>query len=686
MNEALFFSFRKPPDWKRGISYQLEANKTGLSLVQEQMYRHTHRHPITHPHLSELIDVAVDAVGHWFLLDERGSIWRTDLTSGHMEVVYHLSSDEADKRKCSRIATIQEGFIVLQSDESRAEIQCLSSDQAQIKWKVSEWKGQAIRVYDFAASQSGDILVFASLENQEGLCLLRFSASGKALDRIELPHYNESDPLDMFTDRFEMITDSYDQGWLLDKEQQRLMQIHLQTNTISVIPTEQLTSSMVTMCNADPDTLWVMLRGDDRNILPSLIRLHQDGTIFEEVSLGSGMGDRLFAGHRSLYVWNAEDQCIHRLQLTTEIAVWKPFGRRLGVWMSDSLDSGAAETEWHKLVLQASEYNDTRINIRYFASDTKEIVLGHERVNLDTYITDATIGAETKLSNLSHIWSKPLHDPEDALLLNAKGRYLWVYVEMMGSEQHSPAIHSLEVHFPRLSFLENLPSIYQRDAASSEFLSRYLSIFQTLLDETDQQIQRVTQTFDANHVTGSSLNWLLSWIGIQAEDNWTEDQLKQLLKQAPVIYGMRGTKYAMEVLISIFTGEKPIILEYEQVKPLKEHPELGELSERLYAADPHVFNVLVKPEHVGTEKDRITLQQLIDATKPAFSTGKLIVLQPWVYMDLHSYLGMNTVLSEPTLLTLDGRSSMPHHTITIDVGPDNRVDQHTRLGLDSRLE
>src|SRR5690606_7328510 len=114
--------------------------------------------------------------------------------------------------------------------------------------------------------------------------------------------------------------------------------------------------------------------------------------------------------------------------------------------------------------------------------------------------------------------------------------------------------------------------------------------------------------------------------------------------------------------------------------------ELGEVVQRLYAADPHAFNVLVKAEHVDTELKRVTLQHILDQFKPVFSVCKLVILQPWVYMDLHSYLGMNTVLSEPTLLKLDGRSSMPHHTITIDVGQDNRIDKHTRLGLNSRLE
>jgi len=57
-----------------------------------------------------------------------------------------------------------------------------------------------------------------------------------------------------------------------------------------------------------------------------------------------------------------------------------------------------------------------------------------------------------------------------------------------------------------------------------------------------------------------------------------------------------------------------------------------------------------------------------------------------MYADMHTYLGVNTYLSEPTLLTLDERSSMPYNTILIDVDMDKRMDQHTRLGLDSELE
>lgn len=153
-----------------------------------------------------------------------------------------------------------------------------------------------------------------------------------------------------------------------------------------------------------------------------------------------------------------------------------------------------------------------------------------------------------------------------------------------------------------------------------------------------------------------------------------------------MIYKLRGTRYALETLVRIYTGEKPIVLEYDQLQPIKQHQELGAVAELLYDTGRNGFNVLVKHEHADTEPKRATLQNIIDRVKPAFTVGRLIVLQPWVYMDLHSYLGMNTVLSEPTLLRLDGRSSMPHHTITIDIGEDNKIGRHTRLELDSQLE
>jgi phage tail-like protein len=681
VSEPRFFSFRRPPDWGRGTSFQLEVRAEGAAIVREQVYRQLRRQQIANPQLaSPVLDLTVDRAVRWFLMDSTGVIWRTDLASGHAEAIAQVPLHAGSVQ---RLAATKDSILVMQSEES-SSLQSMSTDRAQIKWTVSEWNGETFYGYALAAVPDGGVVVLSSLGDKEGLQLLRFHGDGTEHELVPLPHIEGSE---FAKDRFSVLVNASNQAWLLDKEKQQITWIGLGAHTVSVIPFVSETETVEAIADGGSDSFWGLVQSSQgEGSTRSLVRMNGAGRIEERGFAGSGEGSRLFAGHGSLYVWDLDALLVQTIRPKLETAVWKGLNRRLGVWISDALDSRVDGTIWHKVVLDSMQHNDTQIIVRCYASDVKEVIIDHERISLDTYITKPDITAEEKLAALSDLWLNPLKDPEDALLKGAEGRYLWVFVELIGSELHSPVIRSLEVHFPRSSYLEYLPSIYQRHEPSSDFLSRYLSLFQTLLDRTDRSIDQVARSFDADNASGNTLRWLLGWLGIEAEDYWTEEQLKELLKRAPVLYNMRGTKYAMEEIISIYTGDKPIILEYNQIEPLKQNPQLGEAADRLYAADPHVFNVLVKAEHADTEIKRVTLQQIIESFKPAFATCKLIVLQPWVYMDLHSYLGMNTVLSEPTLLALDGRSSMPHHTITIDVDQDNRMDQHTRLGIDSRLE
>jgi phage tail-like protein len=684
MSGSKFFSFRQPPDWRRGTSYQIEQRQGGLTITSEQVYRHERKHLISHPGLTPPItDTVVDNKGRWLLMDQSGVIWRTELTSSHVESIVKTVASKSGS--LARFTATDDSVIILLPD-SETILQSVSIESAQIRWTTTEWKGQPYYGYALAADRDKGLVVLANLDGSHAVQLLRFNNTGEADSFIALPMLEETDLASVSKERFEITIDSGGQGWLLDKEKQMIVHIQLHTNTARLLTIPEGMDRVLSICGSGNQMLWGLLDTEQDTTLPSLVQLSVDGMIHQRGYTGNEKGDRIIAGKGCLYLLDAAERYVHTIRPTSETAIWEPLRRRLGVWLSDALDSGEEETLWHKIVMDDQEENDTQVIIRCYASDSKEAIVDHMKVDLDHYIADSSISPELKLEALSGLWSKSLADPKDALLLDVQGRYLWLYMELIGSEQHAPVIHSLEVHFPRSTYLEYLPSIYQRHEPTRDFLARYLSIFQTMLDETDQKVAQVTRAFDVSGADGGSLRWLLGWLGIKGEDYWTEEQLRRLLREAPTIYNLRGTKYAMETLISIFTGEKPIILEYEQVKPLKENPELGEVAERLYAAEPNVFNVLVKSEHADTEMKRVTLQQLIDAFKPAFATCKLIILQPWVYMDLHSYLGMNTVLSEPTLLTLDGRSSMPHHTITIDLDQDNRMDQHTRLGLDSRLE
>jgi len=690
-----FFSFYKPADFRRGTFYHLESLKAGFTIRREQVYRLLRRLRFANPLLSgAILDTAVDPNGRWFLLDEQQVIWRADLMSGHAETAARCANLAGEGGRL-RIAASRDSVFVMNAGPA-ASIQSLTADGGQVRWTVSDWYGEAIWGLALAAEPDDGVAVLAGIGSPENVQLLRLDASGMPRGQIAMPFFAEVKADETDADRFQFSIGAKGSGWILDRKSGMLAHVQPEAGQAGIVPyspdrladspDDEEDETIQAICSDGGDGAWVLSQsgGELRQI--SLVRVRPDGTSGERGHAGSAEGGFMIADAGRILIWNAGERELFIVKPVSETAVWKPFGRRMGIWLSDALDSGTSGTEWHKLVLNAEREHDTQIIVRYYASDQKQVIIGHERVDLSEYIRNPDIPPERKLEALAGIWSEPLKDPQDALFIKAVGRYLWLNIELIGSEQNAPRVHSMEVHFPRSSLMEYLPAIYQRHEPSRDFLSRFLSLFQTLLDETERNIAGATRTFDAGGVSGPSLRWLLGWLGIRAEDQWTEEQLRKLLRKAPEIYRLRGTRYALEQLIEIYTGEKPIILEYEQVKPLKENPELSEVTDQLYASEPHAFNVLVKAEHADTEVKRATLRQIIEAFKPVFASYKLIILQPWVYMDFHSYLGMNTVLSEPDLARLDGRSSMPHHTITIDAGLENRLDQHSRLGLDSRLE
>jgi len=693
MADPKFFTFRKASDWKRGVTFNLADDGGGLSVRRHTVYKLSRRHRFDHPLLAAPItDTAVDPDGRWYLLDERGVIWRADLHGGHAEMVraeIREASGEAGRGEAgrARIAAGRKSIVVMQAGPASA-IQWLTTDQAQIRWTAADWQGEPFLGLALAMLPNDDLYVLAWTGETGGLKLFRFNSAGEPQEAVDVPPAGEDHDLEPEEGRFELAAAENGICWLLDRKARRLAVFDSGGAPVVWLPVPEDggTGEIAAICPGGPDSAWLLMNVANAFAHGTLLRIARDGSVAERGNAGNARGGRLVPGVNRLIVWNEAGRDWYVIEPTEETAPWQPFGRRIGFWISGALDSGFPETEWHKIVLESHLTNDTQIIVRHYASDEREVFIDGRHVALDDWLRDDSAPPAERLEKIGHLWSEPVRDPQDALLNKARGRYLWLLVELVGSEQNAPVLRSLEVRYPRETMLSDLPAIYQRHEPSRDFLSRFLSLFQTMLETTDARIEQAARSFDPGGVPATSLAWLLGWLGIDAEDYWTEAQLRELLRKAPEINRLRGTRYALETIIEIYTGEKPIILEYDQVKPLKEIPELGEAVSQLYASEPNSFNVLVKAEHADTETKRVTLQHLIEKYKPAFTAFKLIVLQPWVYMDLHSYLGMNTVLSEPDLLTLNEHSSMPHHTITIDLGFDHRLDLHTRLGIDARLE
>lgn len=332
--------------------------------------------------------------------------------------------------------------------------------------------------------------------------------------------------------------------------------------------------------------------------------------------------------------------------------------KKAGMYITKSLDSNCPDCQWHKVVLEGKIPENTQIMLSYHASN--------EQQRPDT-----------------PLWSGPLVNPKDALLLNAKGRYLRVRIELMSDDLHlnSPEVHSLKVYFPRRSYLRYLPAIYQENQVSKDFLDRFLALFETFLGNLEGTIDESPMLFDVNATPKGFLSWLSGWLGVIRDENWGEKAWREFLSQAVQLYKQRGTKTYLSELIRMYTGDIPIIVEPSLLQC--DGQEFKSLLERLFGSTPYNFCVLLKPGQVKTEAERNTVKRIIDVEKPAHTIGGLQVLQPWIVLGGHSYLELNTYLSKPEFIL--GKAVLPIDTVLEDPEKGAQIERHSRIGIDTLM-
>lgn len=135
--------------------------------------------------------------------------------------------------------------------------------------------------------------------------------------------------------------------------------------------------------------------------------------------------------------------------------------------------------------------------------------------------------------------------PEDALVQSLAAQFLWLRMELSGDGYESPGLTGLRIRYPRESYLQYLPHIYQGEEESRRFLERYLSIVQTEWDSIDGRLESMAALFDPKAVpAGPFLDYLAKWLALPLEGSWNDKQKRHLLKAASKLYLHGGTPAA----------------------------------------------------------------------------------------------------------------------------------------------
>jgi phage tail-like protein len=695
-----FFSLNKLSDWQQGTHHNLHLSEEGVRLERTVRYgRQTDIYLHQIEGMTGVADLVLGPRGTLLLLDDAANVWMYDYVNKISDSLFPpqhgLFTNQAMLAATSELLVVGER-------ESNPRVTAYSLSNIQAVWEVREWNGQPLCPVALGTDGEHEVYVVVPEQTAEGedgrivpagtaLVVLQIGVGGRMGRVLRDPdlRVERDTPLAALWQRFSLQV-QHQERWLylLDGE----------TRRVHVFHGGRMDHRVEIDFPGTPSGLGVDTRGtiyisDGRRLAPGSLddRLvqsyHGDGSRAELLSGTQGEIGKILYGHRHLlYFWYRAENRIAVLEQTSRIqGAGLLGGAPEGIYFSRALDATVSETIWHKLLVDADLPDETQLRVYYIASDQPEVWSDSGTLRLDHYLHEGIAPLEEKLERTRHLWQGPIVNPRDALL-RAQGRYLWLRIEWSGSDRKTPLLKKLRVYYPRVSYLQYLPAVYQQDPQSRDFMERFLSLFGTFFDEMEEMIDHIARCFDADAATGDLLKWLSTWLGIAVDDRWTEDQTRTLLKRAPELYQKRGTREGLQELIEIFTGEKPYLVEFFQYKYLIEKAEIRRTMEHLYGLDPYRFCVLVKPDAVPDERRRAVLQKLIDEERPAFTEAQLIVLEPHLHIGSHAYLGINSFLMEPSLLVLDDKAALPYNTVLVDVDRNSRIGLHSRLGMDSTLE
>lgn len=312
-----------------------------------------------------------------------------------------------------------------------------------------------------------------------------------------------------------------------------------------------------------------------------------------------------------------------------------------------ALDSGDTETSWGRLSMKIEKSEEVLFRIHIFATDDKYM---NEQYTWDEYLLDEDVPLEEKNKVFLAVENKSYLATEDAILFDVIGRYCYIYLEILGTEDCS--ISKMRMFLPGDNFFQTLPEVYQQN---NDFLKKYLSIFSTIFNDFQEELEAAPKLLDIDTTPVELLPVFASWMGVNVEGSFlSESQLRTLVKNLYNLNRMKGTREALEKLCEIVLEEKPIIVEQAMM-------DNQDAQDNVYGSSP--FDIIMFVENFVPEDKRMQIMYLLKQFIPVRANLNIVYLEKKSAMDGYTYLDMNAQMYDEKTANLDDKDRLDGHII-----------------------
>lgn len=307
-------------------------------------------------------------------------------------------------------------------------------------------------------------------------------------------------------------------------------------------------------------------------------------------------------------------------------------------------DTGDPDTEYNRLTA-AGDWQGVRYEVIAAASDTGIAEYRGKEIPLGSFLADAAVPAADKAQVLCTLPHRRAAQTDDLLLHGLTGRYLAVLLRFAAEPGAAPVLEGVRVEFPRCSFTEYFPEIYQQD----DFFDRYVAVSQSRYLDLERRVDEIPALLDYETADEAHLRILAGWLGLGSWcDSLSAAQLRTVIRRLDLFEGKKGTRPALAALMELTVGLRPRILEHFQWANDALAPALRSRMEALYGSTAEDYVVLLDLTRADAgEPDAAALTALLAAYSPLGTRPHLVLLRRASELDTHCYLDVNSALSTP---------------------------------------
>ena len=279
-------------------------------------------------------------------------------------------------------------------------------------------------------------------------------------------------------------------------------------------------------------------------------------------------------------------------------------------------------------------------------------------------------------------WKAAPRDALDFAITNPPGLKLYIGGILRGDGTSTPLLEQARVNYGRDTYARFLPPVYRKQPAAADFLDRFLSIEQSVLESIEQEIDDLPRLFDPAAAPAgdppSWLGWLSGGLTFLLDEHWTESEARQNLAGAFDLYGERGTIEGLRRYLRIYAGVNAVIQEPAREAAIwslgdagllgfstmlapgplqgavldtsatvdRSHLTTGEdFGAALFEDVAHRFCVQVYCAELTTPGALDTVRAVLDREKPAHTTYDLCVIEPAMRVGVQALLGIDTIVA-----------------------------------------